>query len=298
MCDAGIARRSPPRRQLLLAHLTLLHVAPPEFVSVAAEAGYDGVSLHVSQPPPGEEGVRYPMLGARSAMLRETLVRLAHTGIVVHDIQGARLRPETRIADFEPMLEAGERLGARYIMTVSDDPDVQRNGDRIAELALTAARHGIQVVLEFMAYSGVRSLIAANDIIERSDHPAATIMVDSLHWYRSGGSLADIAATPPWRMPYLQLCDAPQAAPAGGFDGLKYEARKQRRFPGEGGLPLVAFLKAFAADLPLSVETPVTEWHDRFDTREIARRSIASTRALLASMGETAVTHSQPGASS
>jgi sugar phosphate isomerase/epimerase len=296
--DAGVVRSARARRQLLLAHLTLLHVAPPEFVSVAAEAGYDGVSLHVSQPPPGEEGVRYPMLGPRSAMLQETLVRLADTGIVVHDIQGARLKPETRIADFEPMLEAGERLGARYVMTVSDDPDLQRNGDRIAELALTAARHGIQVVLEFMAYSGVRSLVAANDVIERSGHTAATIMVDSLHWYRSGGSLADIAATPAWRMPYLQLCDAPRSAPAGGFEGLKYEARKHRLFPGEGGLPLVPFLQAFAPSVPLSVETPVTEWHDRLGAREIARRSIASTRALLASMGETAATPLQQGASS
>ena len=286
-----------PRRQLLLAHLTLLHVAPPEFVSIAAEAGYDGVSLHVSQPPPGEAGVRYPMLGQDSAMMKDVLHRLSDTGLVVHDIQGVRLRPETRIADFEPMLEAGERLGARHVMTVSDDPDLARNAERLAELAETAARHGIEVVLEFMAYSGVRSLAEANDVIERSGD-AAAIMVDSLHWFRSGGTLDDIAATPPRRMPYLQLCDAPRAAPAGGNDGLKYEARKQRRFPGEGGLPLVAFLQAFPADIALSVETPVTEWHDRLDARQIARRSIDSTRALLASMGETAATGVHSGAPS
>jgi sugar phosphate isomerase/epimerase len=293
--DAGIDTR--PRRQLLLAHLTLLHVAPPAFVSIAAEAGYDGVSLHVSQPPPGEDGVRYPMLGPDSAMMGEVLARLADTGLLVHDIQGVRLKPETRIADFEPMLEAGERLGARYVMTVSDDPDVQRNAERLGELAETAALHGIQVVLEFMAYSGVRSLVEANDVVERSGHGAA-IMVDSLHWFRSGGTLHDIAATPASRMPYLQLCDAPLAAPPGGSEGLKYEARKHRQFPGEGGLPLVAFLQAFAAHVPLSVETPVTEWHDRLDAREIARRSIASTRALLASIGETAAIHTHQGDSS
>lgn len=279
------------QRPLLLAHLTLLHVAPPEFVSIAAEAGYDGVSLHVSQPPAGDDGVRYPMLGPRSAMMTEVLARLGDTGIVVHDIQGARLKPETRIADFAPMLEAGERLGARYVMTVCDDPDMGRNADRLAELAVTAARHGIQVALEFMAYSGVRSLIEANDVVERSGHPAVTIMVDSLHWSRSGGTLDDIAATPARRMPYLQLCDAPRTAPSGGFEGLKYEARKHRQFPGEGGLPLVPFLRACPAGVPLSVETPVTEWHDQLSAREIARRSIASTRALLASMGENGIHH-------
>ena len=280
-------------RRLLLAHLTLLHVAPPELVSIAAAAGYDGVSLHVSQPPPGEEGVRYPMLGAHSPMLKDVLVRLADTGIVVHDIQGARLRPETRVADFEPLLEAGERLGARYVMTVTDDPNPARNADRLAELAVLAARHGIQPTLEFMAYSGVRSLVEANTIVERCGNPAVTIMIDSLHWARSGGTLADIAATPTWRIPYLQLCDAPHVPPPDGFDGLKYEARKHRQFPGEGGLPLVPFLHAFASDVPLSVETPVTEWHDRLSAREIAERSIATTRALLASMGESVVPHRQ-----
>lgn len=280
-------------RRLLLAHLTLLHVAPPELVSIAAAAGYNGVSLHVSQPPPGEEGVRYPMLGARSPMLRDVLVRLADTGIVVHDIQGARLRPETRIADFEPMLEAGERLGARYVMTVADDPDPARNADRLAELAVLAARHGIHPTLEFMAYSGVRSLAEANAIVDRCGNPAVTIMIDSLHWARSGCTLADIAATPTGRIPYLQLCDGPRVAPPGGDEGLRYEARKHRQFPGEGGLPLATFLRAFSPDMPLSVETPVTEWHDRLDAKAIAERSIATTRALLASMGESVVSHRQ-----
>ena len=77
--------------------------------------------------------------------------------------------------------------------------------------------------------------------------------------------------------------------PPGSDDGLKYEARKHRQFPGEGGLPLVPFLRAFAPGMALSVETPVSEWHDRLDATAIAERSSATTRALLASMGESVV---------
>lgn len=60
---------SQEQRAIHLAHLTLLHVAPPRFVSVAAEAGYDGVSLHLTPPRLSDPGaVSYPMLGNGSVM--------------------------------------------------------------------------------------------------------------------------------------------------------------------------------------------------------------------------------------
>lgn len=280
-----------PRRPLYLAHLTLTHVAPPAFVALAAQAGFDGVSLQVSQRAPGEAGPSYPMLGADSAMMRETLARLQDTGLVAYDIQGVRLKPETDIADFEAMFEAGQRLGARYAMTVSEDPDAQRNADRLAALAELGARFGITPIVEFMAYSGIRSLVDARAILARSGASNLAVMVDVLHWARSGGTLDDIADTPAARMPYLQFCDGPAAPPPGGDEGLKYEARKQRQFPGEGGLPLADFLGAFAADVPLSVEVPVTEWHHRMDDAAIAAMAMESTRRCLqgaaAIVGET-----------
>jgi sugar phosphate isomerase/epimerase len=274
------AERRAPRR-LLLAHLTLLHVAPPAFVGLAARAGFDGVSLHVSQPGPGEAGVRYPMLGPDSAMMRETLARLADTGLAVHDVQGVRLKPQTDVADFEPVFEAGQRLGARYAMTVSEDSDPGRVADRLAALAALAGRYGLTPVLEFMAYSGVRTLVEARNVLARAASPNLAIMVDALHWARSGGTLQDIADTPPALMPYLQFCDGPRRPPPGGDEGLMREARRQRGFPGEGELPLRDFLAAFAPDLPLSVEVPVADWHDRLDDFAIARRAMESTRRCL-----------------
>ncbi|MDB6002947.1 MAG: endonuclease [Rhizobacter sp.] len=277
------------RRPLLLAHLTLLHVPPPEFVSIAAQVGYDGVSLHISQPA---SGVRYPMLGEDSAMLREVLARLADTGIAVHDIQGVRLYPDTRVADFLPMFEAGARLGARYAVTLSDDPDANRNADRIGEIAALAAPFGIDLVLEFMVYSGIKTLQDANRLLDQSGAANAQVMVDSLHWHRSGGTLLDIAETPAARMPYLQICDAPLATPEGGFEGLRFEALKQRQFVGEGELPLREFLRAYPGDIAVSVETPVTLWHDRMSNLQIAERSIQTTRHFLDALAAMATNDS------
>lgn len=273
-------RASRPPRPLFLAHLTLQHLAPPALVRMAAEAGFRGVSMTVVRPQrPG--ALAYSLLGRGNPLMAETLACLADTGLIVHDVQGIRLEPETDVQGFEPLLEAGQRLGARYVMTLCDDADAARNADRLAMLGERAARYGLRPVLEFMAYSGVASLNDARAVLARAASPNLAIMVDVLHWARSGGTLADIAATPAALMPYLQVCDGPAAPPPGGTEGLKNEARRQRNFPGEGELPLAAFLAAFAPDLPLSVEVPVMDWHDTLDDLAIARRAMASTLRCL-----------------
>ncbi len=62
------------RRAVGLEHLTLIDVAPPEFVTLAAGAGFDAVGLRIAPVAPGEEP--WPMsLG--SPMLAETRRRCA-----------------------------------------------------------------------------------------------------------------------------------------------------------------------------------------------------------------------------
>ncbi len=52
------------KRAIGLEHLTLLEIAPPEFVSLAAAAGFDTVGLRVSPVTHAEQAVR-----ARRAVL-------------------------------------------------------------------------------------------------------------------------------------------------------------------------------------------------------------------------------------
>jgi sugar phosphate isomerase/epimerase len=268
------------RRPLLLAHLTLLHVPPPDLVNIAARAGYDGVSLLVSPPSPNDRAaVSYPMLGTESAMMREVLARLHGSDIAVHDVQGFRLKPDTRVADFLPMLEAGGRLGASYAMAVSDDPDERRNADRLAELADNAGRFGMRVAIEFMAYSGIRSIRQTNHVLDLAGRRDIVMMLDALHLVRSGGTLDDVVSTDPARIPYLQICDAPVAPPA-EQGGLAFEARKERLFPGWGGLPLRDLIRVLPQAIPLSVETPVTSLHGRYTDLQIAQMALDATRNL------------------
>lgn len=58
---------------------------------------------------------------------------------------------------------------------------------------------------------------------------------------------------------------------------------RKRRFPGDGGLDLLALLRALPENLPLSLEVPALDLLARgVDGAERARLAIERTRALLA----------------
>ena len=75
-----------------IAHLTLLRLAPPELVTVAAAAGDDFVGIRVKADNDGER--QYPMEPG-SPMSKETLRRLDDTGLTVRDVEILTLRPDT-----------------------------------------------------------------------------------------------------------------------------------------------------------------------------------------------------------
>lgn len=268
-------------RPFYLAHLTLLHLAPPRFVTVAAEAGYAGVSLHITPPGLSDPGaLSYPMLGSGSVMMRETLARLRDLGVVVHDIQAIRLTPQVRLADFLPMLEAGALLGASYVIVVSDDPDEDRNVQRVSELAEMCAGFGLRLALEFMAYSGIRDILQANRIIARSLCQNAVILLDALHLERSGGTAADVMQIDQRLIPYVQVCDAQHVPSPEAHSGLRWEARRAREIPGWGKLSLHELVGMLPPDLPLAVEVPSESLHRSFEDATIARMALDATRNL------------------
>lgn len=268
-----------PSAPMILAHLTLLHVPPPQLVDIAARAGYEALTLHITPPLPGLGAqICYPMLGA-SPMLDEVLARLGDTGLRVHDIQALRLRDNTHIPDFEPVFAAGARLGAKYAVTVCDLESQPAASDALGRLAELAAPFGIAIALEFMAYSGVKSLVAAREVLRQAGNADAVLMLDALHLFRSGGTVAQVAATDPRLIPYVQLCDAPSVAPDSNA-GLRTEALTDRRLPGQGELPLMKLLEALPAPIALSVEAPSAALQATHSDFFIARLALEQTRLL------------------
>ena len=219
------------------------------------------------------------MLGD-TPMMRETLARLADTGVAVFDFDIFRLRPDTDVDAFLPVLDAGARLGAKHLLVAVDDPDEARMVEVFGRACDAGARFGLTMNLEFMPWTGVKSLAQAQRFIRNVDRPNARILVDAIHLDRSAGTNAEVAGVPRGMLAYAQICDAPAERPK-DLETMLFQARFERLFPGEGGLDLLGLLKALPRDLPLSLEIPRTELAKTVPAAERARRALAGLQALL-----------------
>ncbi len=267
-------------RPISLAHLTVLDTTPPELVTVAAAAGFRTIGIRLTATP--SVGVPpYDML-REGPMLRETLARMADTGVSVLDTEFLRFEPDQPIGVPEGFLEVSARLGARYVLVMSAEPAESRTLERFGELCDQAAAYGLQVGLEFAVYTGVRTLAHAAEMIARSKRTNASILIDALHFSRSGGLPAHVAQVDPKLLRYAQICDAgPDMPRPDDTPSLIREARTGRLLPGDGVLPLRELVAALPPGLPLAIEAPDrTTAH--LPALERAKRAHRALTALLA----------------
>ena len=267
-----------PRRQLGLAQLSLLNTAPPQLVAIADEAGFDFVGARVRPVTPSE---RPYDLQPGSPMLRETLARMADTGVTVRDIEFLLLDGTDQRDAWLAMMEAGQALGAASLTVAASDPDTARLADTLARMTEDGRNHGIVPTLEPISYQAVNSIPAAVALARTS---GCYIVADALHLNRFGavpGSVQwqDLAANR-GLVPMLQLCDGPTARPADRA-ALVAESRSERGVPGEGGFDLAALVNVFPADVPVSVEAPSDSTVTRLGEPGWARKLKAAADAVL-----------------
>jgi len=261
-----------------LAALTVLDLAPPALIDVAAACGYDAVGIRLLPAMAG--GVAYPLMDDKAGM-KETLARLDATGIRVADLEVVALRPETEIAAFSAFFETGARLGAKHILIADYDPDPVRFADTFARFCEAAAPYGLTADLEFMPWTHAPDLATANRIVAQVDQPNAGVLVDALHFDRSNSSVAELVHVPTQRLHYWQLCDAPAERPTTS-EAMIHAARDERMFPGEGGIDLVALARAMPADITISLEVPTAELAMTMGHKDRAQRALDAAKGVIA----------------
>ena len=263
-----------------LAALTVLELTPPEMVSCSVEAGFDCLGLRLLPATPGE--VQHAMVGD-TPLVRETERRLKGTGMRVFDIEIFRLRPDTVVGDYEAALATGARLGATQALVAGNDPDEARLTANFAAFCELAREFGIGANLEPMPWTDCKSFADGARIVAAAGHENGGILIDAIHFDRSGSEAGEIAGVPRARLRYMQLCDAPAERPT-DVEGLLYQARAERLMPGDGGLDLAGILRAVPADIPISLEIPMESLARTVTAVERTRQMLAKTRRLLASL--------------
>jgi sugar phosphate isomerase/epimerase len=88
------------------------------------------------------------------------------------------------------------------------EPEEARTLDRLGELCDRAAQYGLHVGLEFAVYTGVRTLAHAAQVVAKAKRANTSVVVDALHFSRSGGLPTHIGQVDAALFRYAQICDA------------------------------------------------------------------------------------------
>jgi len=265
-------------RAYSLSYLTTSGLTPPQAIDVAHRAGYSHVGLRLL--PSVAAGAFQQLLGD-PWMLRETRALCRGTGVGVLDLEVVRINAGFDAAACLPLLEAGASLQAQSVLVVGDDTQPARLAQSLAQLCALALPFGLAIDLEFLPWTAVRDAGSALAVLDAAGRPSnAGVLVDALHFARSGNTLADISALPRSCLHYAQICDGPGS---GSFtrEQMLHTAVSERALPGEGTIDLRGLFGALPPELPLSVEIPHHVRQPRLGALEWARQALAASRAAL-----------------
>ena len=178
------------------------------------------------------------------------------------------------------------QLGCDLLLVCSNvSPEATGGIDRAAAdfhaLGERAAKHGLRVAFEALAWGRhVNDYRDAWEVVRRADHPAVGLVLDSFHVLARGTDLKPLRDIPKDRIFLVQMADAPRLE----MDYLSW-SRHYRCFPGQGELPIGAFMDALQAtgfDGLVSLEI----FNDSFRAGSARSVAIDGQRSLLLMLDE------------
>lgn len=247
-----------------------------EKMDAAAAAGFDGIEvfeadLVVSDLSPEEVRARAARLGLSLDLYQP-----------MRDVEGVT---EELFSDVlrraEERFRVMARLGVDTVLVCSNvgtatlDSD-EVSADQLRRLGDLAASYGVRVAFEALAWGRyVDDYRRAWRIVQRADHPAVGVCLDSFHILSRGHDPAPIRRIPGEKIFFVQLADAPRLS----MDVLSW-SRHHRLFPGEGDFDLVGFVEHLVAagySGPLSLEV----FNDTFRQTDTVRTAAHARRSLV-----------------
>jgi sugar phosphate isomerase/epimerase len=177
-----------------------------ERVDAAAEAGFAAITLF---PEHYLDAVAREGLDP-SAMRRH----LQGAGIFVHQVDPLLDWYSTDATRSELRLyEAAEATGATSVNVAPAFAPTEDLGfltDRLGALGERAAARGLSIDLEFLPWSSIPNLGTAISVVEACGLRNVGVMLDSWHFFRSGGQVSELTTDLVAHVTGVQLNDAPR----------------------------------------------------------------------------------------
>jgi sugar phosphate isomerase/epimerase len=263
---------------LAIERLCVFGMPPVQFVNLAADLGCRHIStgfVPMSYNPHG-----YPKWSLRDdASLRgELIAAMRDRKVSISLCEGFGVAPDSDVGRYGPDLDILCELGVDRINIASMDRDLQRTLDQFARLAEMADARGIESTIE-IGPGPIARLPAALAAVRHVGRPNFRLLIDTMHFVRSGSGAADIAALDPKVIGYVQICDVPLKSRHSSYLD---EALHERMVPGLGELPLLDILAALPDDVIIGVEVPQRSLAEAgVGPFERVARCVEATRGLL-----------------
>ena len=263
--------------KLALHQITMTEGGPEGLVRFAAKAGLDGVCLFTATPLNADGGHMFPVVEPNAASSFKRLLRDLDMRII--NAEYFPVMPGRDVAEYLPAITLAAELGAKRLVSHIHECDDQRAADQLAKLCVIARDNGLDVGLEFTGFAaGCNSLTSAVALHGRVNQPNLGIAIDALHLFRTGGTLAQVAALDPAIIAYAQLCDGPDFRITADY----IEEAMNRMIPGEGVFPLRDLATLLGPHVDMDVEVPAYALPAASAATAWARRAVAASRDLFA----------------
>jgi sugar phosphate isomerase/epimerase len=252
---------------------------PVEYVNLAADLGLRHVAIFLQSMPDNAYG--YPAWSLRNddGLRRDTKDALRDRDISISLADGFVVRKGVDIRGQARDIEIVAELGAPRINTVSFDLDLQRTLEQFEAVTGMAAAAGMDTTMEFGPAKPVPSLADAIEVVRKIDRPDFRLLIDTMHLFRSGATVTEVAALDPELIGYVQLCDVPLVPTNPDYMD---EACFERMIPGTGELPLLEILSVLPRDVIIGLEVPLRSLaNSGVGPRERLSRCIDATKNLL-----------------
>lgn len=272
----------PMPRKFSLAYLTVPGTHPVEQIRIAAEAGYDCVSLRpIPMFLPNEPLFQFDkdpeLFKAVKDALRENNIQLM-------DIELARVREDLKVENYESAFAAAAELGATDVISsvwTDNKAYILENFGKICDLG---EKYGLRINLEFVTFSGIPALKGALEILCTVQRPNAFLAVDTLHAHRSLITAEDLAMVDPSLFGFIHVCDGPQFIPSLDDPEMISVAREGRLYPGEGGIDMKGMLLAMPEN-NISIELPNAKEMSERGALGHAIQCLVKTKLFMADNG-------------
>lgn len=259
---------------------TVFGMPPVDYIHFAAQLGCSDISIGLSPMPWNPCNFPDWSLRESAALRRETLNALQATGVAISAVEGFAIRAGASVEDRIADLDICHELGAPRVNTVSMNETSARTLDQLARLSELAAERDMLLGLEFAPPHTIPDLAAALTVLNTLGRDNLRLIIDTMHFYRSQGTAADLAQVNADLIACVQLCDVPWVSSTQDY---MEEACFDRLAPGQGELPLVELLSILPPTTLVGVEAPMRAAAQSGQLKEAVAGAVEMTRATIRS---------------